>query len=191
MKFWDIVKTVGGAVVSNVGPGGAASVNAVNAFLPDDSKLSESATGDDVATAIQSLPADQRASVMNKELDVTMTEIKESHSTVRAMLEADTKTPHTTRPYIAKGSFHVIAFTIITVISVWAYGVFIKDTDIIKAVMDGWPFVLAVMGPLVVLLHAYFGVLKQEQKNKLDAANGVAQPSGIAGMLAGMFGGKK
>jgi len=48
--------------------------------------------------------------------------------------------------------------------------------------------VLAVMAPLVTLLYAYFGVLKSEHKNKLDAAAGSAPaPAGIAGILSAVL----
>ena len=186
-KLWDIVRTVGGAVISNVVPGGAAIVGAVNALLPADSQLPETATGKDVVTAIQSLPPEQRGAVMMKEFEVDITQIKESHSTVRAMLEADAATPHTTRPYIAKGSFHVVAFTIIAAVSIWSYGVSTQNAELVKAVMDGWPFILAVIAPLVILLHAYFGVLRQEQKNRLDAAGGSTTPSGIMGLVTSLI----
>jgi len=191
MNVWDIVKTVGTGAISALVPGGGAIIGAINAFLPDSSKLSSDATGQQAADAIQGLPASDRAAIMAKKFDVTITEIKESHSTVRAMLESDAKTPHTTRPYIAKGAFHVVAFTIISIVSVWIVSVYNEATETVKAIMDGWPFIVAVLAPLVTLLHAYFGVLKDEHKQKLDAANGVANPQGIAGMLAGMFGGKK
>jgi hypothetical protein len=39
------------------------------------------------------------------------------------------------------------------------------------------------VGPLVVLLHAYFGVLRKEQQNKLNAANGHAIVSGISSLF--------
>jgi len=124
---------------------------------------------------------------MDKEFDVELTQIKESNETLRVMLEADARSPHTTRPYIAKGSFHVVAFAVILVVSVWAYGVLISDDGIIKTVVEGWPWLLAVLGPLVALLYAYFGVIKQEHKNKLDAANGGSTPAGIAGILSSLI----
>ncbi len=188
MKLWDIVKTVGSAALQVALPGtGSLIVGAVNELLPEDKKLLAGATGDDVNNAIASLPPEQQASVMEKEFDVSITQIKESNSTVRVMLESDAKNPHSTRPYIAKGSFHVVAFVVIVTISVWAYGVFIRDDDLVKTVMGGWQFVLAVIGPLVTLLWAYFGVLKQEHKNKLDAANGSSTPAGIAGILSSII----
>lgn len=187
MKLWDIVKNIGSAVIANAVPGGGLLLGAINGFLPDDKKLPDNATGSDVQSAINQLPPEQQALIMEKEFDVDMTKIRESNQTVRAMLESDAKNPQSTRPYIAKGSFHVIAFSILVIISAWAYGVITGDDIIIKAVVDGWPFVLAAIGPLVVLLHAYFGVLKQEHKNKLDAANGSSTPAGLAGILSNLI----
>jgi hypothetical protein len=185
MKLWDIVKTVGSAALQVALPGtGSLIVGAVNEFLPQNKKLPAGATGDDIGAAISHLsPADQ-ALIMEKEFEVEITQIKESHSTVRAMLDSDAKNPHSTRPYIAKGSFHVVAFSIIAIVSVWACGVLSGDSAMTKAVVEGWPFILAAIGPLVTLLWAYFGILKQEHKNRLDAANGGSTPGGVSGILS-------
>ena len=188
MNLWDIVKTVGTGIISTMVPGGAAIVGAVNAFLPDDAKLPENATGQQAQDALASIPAEQRAQLMDKQFDIQITQIKEAYSSNRAMLEADAITPHTTRPYIAKHSFHVVAFVCITTVSLWSYGIIKADDTMVKTIVEGWPFLLAAIAPLVVLLHAYFGVLKQEQKNKLDAATGGGtQPTGIAGLISQVF----
>lgn len=184
MNLWAIAKSVGLGVVKNMVPGGAAIIDTINAVLPDDRKLSSDATGSEVMKAVDSLPPEQRAAVMEKQFDVDITQIKESNSTVRMMLEHDAKNPHSTRPYIAKQAFHVIAFAVITVVSLWAYGVGMQNKELVAAVMGGWEFVLAVIMPFVTLLWAYFGILKQEHKQKLDAANGQSTPTGIAGILS-------
>jgi hypothetical protein len=185
MKLWDIVRTVGSAALQVALPGtGSLIVGAVNEFLPQDKKLPAGATGDDIGAAIAHLPAADQALIMEKEFEVEITQIKETNSTLRAMLDSDAKNPHSTRPYIAKGSFHVVAFSIISVISVWSYGVILGDSAMVKEVVGGWPFVIAVIGPLVTLLWAYFGILKQEHKNKLDAANGGSTPAGVSGILS-------
>lgn len=184
MKLWDIVRSVGSGIIRNVVPGGGMIIDVVNELLPDDKKLAKDATGADIDTAVASLPPAEKARIMEKEFDVEITQIKESNETVRAMLESDAKTPHTTRPYIAKGSFLVVAFASIMTISIWAYGVIIQDKEIVKAIMEGWQFVLAVIGPLVTLLWAYFGVLKTEHKNKLNAASGLTEPSGLGGLIS-------
>jgi len=188
MNAWDIVKAVGSGVISSVVPGGGAILKIINSFLPDEKKLPYNATGNDVGAAIHALPPEAQASLMKKQFDVDITEIKESHSTVRTMLESDAKNPHSTRPYIAKGAFLVVAFSIIVIISLWAVSVFNNDVSTVKAVVDGWPFVLAVMTPFVTLLYAYFGVLKHEHKNRLIAAGGATPaPSGLAGILSAVL----
>jgi len=129
MKLWDIIKTVGTGVISTMVPGGPFLVGVINEMLPDDKKLPNDATGNQVVHALDGLPPADRTRIMEKEFDVDITTIKESHSTVRVMLEADAKNPQSTRPYIAKHSFHVVAFTIVVTISLWAYGIVKADTN--------------------------------------------------------------
>lgn len=187
MKLWDVVKSVGSSVIREVVPGGGILVDAVNEFLPDDQKLPNNATGKDVDQALASLPADQRARVMEKEFDVDITQIRQSNETVRAMLAADAGTKHTTRPYIAKHAFHVVAFAVIATVSAWWIGVVTSDETMVDAITNGWPFILSVIGPFVVLLRAYFGVLRDEDRNRMSAASGNSSPAGLAGALSGLL----
>lgn len=168
MKLLDILGKVGGAAVKAFVPGGGLIVDVVNEFLPDDKKLPADATGSDMKEAVDSLPPEQRAQLLGREFDVQI----EQHHTLQAMLQAEQSSQHTTRPRIALGSFQLVAFVSIVAISLWAYAVAIKDDELVAAVTDGWPFVAAVVGPFVTLLWAYFGVLKQEQRNRLNAVNG-------------------
>ncbi len=184
MDLLSIVKTVGAAAVRAVVPGGGLLIDAVNGLLPDDKKLPGDATGDQVRDAVSNLPPEQRAAVMDKEFDVDITQIKQGNETLRTMIAADATSQHTTRPKIALGSFRVVAFTILVVIGTWAYGVLSGNDKLVTAVMDGWPFILAAIGPLVTLLWAYFGVLKQEHRQRLNAVNGASTPAGIAGILS-------
>ena len=187
MKLFDIIRKVGGGIISTVVPGGGAILGVVNALLSPDKKLPANATGADVSVAVAGMTAMDRLKLEAKEFDVDIAQIKESHSTVRAMLEADNANPHSTRPRIALGAFYVIAITDILAVSMWAYGVGAGDDAMVKTVMEGWPFILAVNAPLVLLLQAYFGVLKTEHKNKLDAANGSSVPSGITGLISSLI----
>jgi len=168
MKLLDILGKVGGAVVKTMVPGGGLIVDVVNEFLPDDKKLPADATGSDMQAAVDSLPPDQRAQLLGREFDVQI----EQHHSLQAMLQAEQSSTHTTRPRIALGAFHLVAFVSIVAISLWAYAIAAGDEEMVTAVTDGWPFVAAVVGPFVTLLWAYFGVLKQEQRNRLNAANG-------------------
>lgn len=188
MNLWGIVKAVGtGALTAAIGPAAPLVIGAINAALPDEAKLPENATGAQAQDALATIPAPERAALMDKEFDVEIAQIKESHDTVRTMLEQDAANPQSTRPYIAKGSFHVVAFVSVMTVSLWGFGILKADTKMVETIVNGWPFLLAAIGPLVVLLHAYFGVLRQEQKQKLDAAGGMSQPSGIAGLLTGLL----
>lgn len=187
MKLLDIVKTVGSAVVRSAVPGGGLLLDAVNELLPDDKKLPGDATGEQVRSVVESLPPEQRAAIMGKEFDVDITQIRESNETVREMLRSDAANPHTTRPRIALGAFRVVAFAIIVTVGTWAYGVLAGNDTMVTAVVDGWPFVLAVIGPLVTLLWAYFGVLKQEHRQRMEAARGGSTPSGLAGIISAVI----
>lgn len=191
MNLWEIVKSVGATALNVALPGaGSAVLSVVNAVLGDDGKLPDDATGHDIDNALHKLPPEVRAKVMSKKFDVDITQIKESYSANKNMITEDAKSTHTTRPYIAKGSFQVVAFTIVTTVSTWTYGVIQENDSLVQTVMNGWPFILAVMGPLVILLHAYFGVLKQEHKNRLDAATGNKSTGVIGGILSKLIGGK-
>lgn len=189
MNLWDIVKTVGSGLVSTMVPGGALIVGAVNAMLPDDQKLPEHATGIQVQTAVASMSSEDQASIMIQQFDVKKTDIKERHASNRAMLEAEAISPHTTRPYIAKHAFHVIAIVVLVVVGFWGYGIYKSpEEDIVLQVTSGWPFILSVIGPFVILLHAYFGVLKQEQRQKLEAANGQLAPASLFTAIKALVG---
>lgn len=183
MKLLDIIKSVGAGIVREAVPGGGLIVDAVNALLPSEHKLPKGATGSDIAAQVSKLPPAEQAAVLSKEFDVDIAQIEESNATVRAMLEADYKTPHTTRPYIARGAFQVVAACSLAVIFTWCGGVWLDRPETVKAAQDGAQFMLFVLGPLVTLLWAYFGVLQQEQRNRLNAATGT--PAGGLGTLLG------
>lgn len=187
MKLMDVIKTVGSGAVRELVPGGGLLIEAVNAWLPDDKKLPGNATGQDIEGAVDSLPSDQRAQLLTKEFDVDLTRIRETNETLRTMLESDAKNPHTTRPRIALGAFRVVAFANVTMVSAWAYGVFTEKTAVLNAVTDGYGFVLSVIGPLVAMLLGYFGILRGEQRNRLNAASGNSTPSGVGGILSNII----
>lgn len=191
MNLWDVVKEVGGGIIENVVPGGKILMGVVNELLPDDKKLAAGATGDDVQAAINSLPAGDRARIMEKEIDVDLADIRESHSTLRTMLESDAANPQSTRPYIAKHAFHIIALTSIAIMLAWSYAVYTGDAVMVKQIQEGAIFVVALNGTLATLLLAYFGSIRKEHKQKMDAASGNPNTGGIAGLITGLIKGGK
>lgn len=178
MDLWDIAKSIGSGLLQTALPGvGTLIIKSINDELPKDKKLPVTATGDDALTAIKGLSPDRRADLMDKEFDVQITDIKETNETLRVMLDADATSTHTTRPKIAYQAFQVVASISLITIFLWAYAVGSSNDKMVKVVMDGWPFVVGIVSPFIILLHAYFGVLKQEHKNRLDAAGGLPTDS--------------
>lgn len=185
MKLSHILKTLGRGLIKEI-PGGGAILGLVNAYLDDDKKITEDATGNYLSSVIETLPDDQKVAILSKEFEVDITDIKERHDTLRTMLVQDAINPHSTRAYIAKQSFHVVGIVIIIMMSMWSYAVAIKDSEMVNAVMGGWQFVLALIGPLIYLLYAYFGILKKEHEQKLNTAAGVT-PVGVISKIIGAF----
>lgn len=186
MKLWDILKAVGSGIVREVVPGGGLLVDTVNGFLPDGQKLPKNASGDDVDTAIAKLPPEQQAGVLDKEFDVDIARIQEKHATVRAMLEHDANNPQSTRPQIALGSFWVVAFVTVVSVLAWVYGVITGQADIVQAVQEGWPLLLAGVAPLVTVLHRYFGAIRNEHRQRMAAATGQPQRPLLGELLAAL-----
>lgn len=188
MNLLDIAKTAGAAAFSLAVPGGAAILATVNALLPDEHKLPTAATGHDICATVSALSPEQKALVMSKEFDVELAQIKESNGTLRVMLQADAASTHTTRPYIAKGSFQLVAAVSLLVVSLWAFAVGSGNVEMVGQIMGGWEFVAAVLTPFVALLWAYFGILKQEHQNRLTGGNTPPGPAGVLGIISSALG---
>ena len=189
--FWDILKKVGTGIIANVVPGGAGMIELANTLLPDDKKLPADATGEQAQNAVMALPPEKRAEIMALEFEVELTEIKESHDTLRTMLTADATSTHTTRPAIARQAFAFSCwfngFAGGVVLLAYAYAVYKQNATLLTAIVDGWPFVLAVMGAVTgtaaIIVRAYFGVLTKEHEQKVGAATGNFKPSAVASIM--------
>lgn len=180
MKLLDIAKQAGAALFREAVPGGALILDGLNAFLPDDKKLGPNVTGDEM---LRDLPPE----VLAKQFDVQLELIRQAGETNRAMLHAEANSKQTTRPRIALGAFRVVAYVVMLVTSMWAVAVLRADENMLATVTEGWPFILAVLGPLVGWLNSYFGVLRDEHRNRLEAVTGVQKPKGLAKVLHGLL----
>lgn len=182
MDFKSILKTVGSGLISNLVPGGSAIVAGINAFLPDDKKLPDNATGEQAQSAISSLPPETQAQVLCKEHDVTIEEIRGFTDRFKAMADVD-KSGNTTRPEIAKMMAQVVCFTIIVVVSMYAYAIASHDTSMIKAINEGWPMLTAIIATPTALLRAYFAMRTKEKQQKYEAATGTSAPASLLTLL--------
>lgn len=183
MKLFSILSKVGTAVVKNVVPGGEMIIGAVNELLPDDKKLPTTASGDQISQALDTLPAAERLQLLEKQFDVREEQIRQENETLREFLRTEAASPHTTRPKIARRAFWVVTIVTLAIVAAWLFSVVTGDTKTVTAIMDGWPFVAALIGPFVVWLNQYFGILSRESRNRLNASIGQPSETGIAGLL--------
>lgn len=179
MNLGDILKTVGAGLIENFLPGGSA---IINAFLPDDKKLPVNATGEQAQSAIDELSPELRASVLEKEYDVTIEEIRGFTDRFKAMATVDA-TGNTTRPQIALMMAQVVCFTIVVTVSMWAYAVITKNDLMISTINDSWMLIGAIIATPTALLRSYFAMRTKEKQQKYEAATGVSAPVSLLARL--------
>ena len=194
MNLGKILAKVGMSVIKSVVPGAGIVIDAVNAFLPGDKKLPANATGQQATEAINSLPPDIQAQVLDKQLDVEIVEVQEYTKVITALADAD-KTGHSTRPKIADKMANVTIYAVTVAITVWG-GVMISvsisaddPVDALKHLVSSWPFIVGVLTGPLALLRAYFAMRSKEKKARYEIAkNPVPESSGgIVGMVKGLF----
>ena len=183
MNLLKILGTVGSAVVSTMVPGGAAIVAGVNAFLPDDKKLPESATGTEVQNAVSALPPEKQAEILAKEYDVEIAKI-ESWATIQGHLSKAEAAGASTRPEIAMMMAWLVVLQVTTICILMGASVAIVNNELLSTIKEFWPMLLASMGIPAGLLRAYFGMRTEEKKHRVHAATGVAP---IAGIISSLF----
>jgi len=162
MNLKSIISKIGASIVREAIPGGGLILDTVNAFLPDDKKLDSSATGNDIQSAVDSLPPEQRAQVLTKEYDVEIAEIQTHARTQEAMAKVDIARA-STRPQIAIMMAKVVAFAIVIVMSIWAVAVLRNNTETLKVLADSSVFILTILGTPTLLLRSYFGMRTKEK----------------------------
>jgi hypothetical protein len=189
MKLGGILKKVGGAVLSSVVPGGGLILDVVNELLPSDKKLNKSATGTDIQAAIDTLPPEQRNKLLEKELDVEITEIKEWSNVIESLAKADAS-GSSTRPQISLMMAKTVSFAIILFISVWVVAIFRNQEETLKQLHEAWPLMLTVLATPTALLRAYFGMRSNEKKSRYEMANGVQGKGNVITNIISAFRGK-
>ncbi|NQY62646.1 MAG: hypothetical protein HRT38_02795 [Alteromonadaceae bacterium] len=183
MNLLKILSKVGGAILTDLIPGGKEIVNVVNGFLPDEKKLPTTATGSDIQTVISTLPPNQKSTLLEKQFDVELAEI-EAHTNVTIALGDVDKTGSSTRPFVALLMAWVVAFAIVVLISMLAFAIKQSDSETIKAVGDSWPLVTAMLAIPSALLRAYFGMRTKEKQQKYQAVSNQQTPaSGLTSLL--------
>ena len=181
-KLFDAIKGPLLTAASSVIPGGPLILGAVNSMLPDDKKLPETATGSDIRNAVNQLTPDQRSSLMEKELEVEITEIKSWEKIQESLSKADAAGA-STRPYIALMMAWCIVIVAMIFSSVLAYSIAVDHYDTVETLNESWPLMLTVLGTPTALLRAYFGMRTKEKTARYSAASG--QPFGAVANMVG------
>ncbi|MDH5297858.1 MAG: hypothetical protein OEV91_02450 [Desulfobulbaceae bacterium] len=189
MNIANVLLKVGGAVVSSVVPGGAAIVEMVNAFLPDDKKLPATATGTQVQTAVDSLPPEQKEAVLLKEMDVQIEDIKGWTNIVESLATAD-GVGASTRPKIAMMMAWAVCATSGLFTLAWAWAIVSGDATTLMQLGNSYLLITALLATPTALLYAYFGMRKDEKLARYGAAMGQAPapPSGLTGLIKSFTG---
>lgn len=183
MKLGDILMRAGSAIFKSVIPGGGLIVDMVNGFLPDEKKIPNEATGEQISQAVSTLSPDLQAQILSEEIDVELAEISSWTRVQGSLAEAD-KVGASTRPQIALMMAKVVSFVIISFSTMWIVAIIQNHVDMIKVLTDSWMLVLAIIGTPIALLRAYFGMRSKEKKERYGAAMGQpTQPNLISSIL--------
>ncbi|MCH9735883.1 MAG: hypothetical protein K0U78_15245 [Actinomycetia bacterium] len=183
MKFKDVLKTVGAGLISSH-PVGAAVLGAVNMFLPDDKKLPEDSTGEQVKSTVDKLPPEQKASLMEKEIDLEIAREEGWTERYKAMCKYDGQS---TRPKIALMMAKVFCGVLLGFLIIIAYAVAQEGMAVLNQ-----PYLWTIFATLTAtpagLLGKYFGELRKEQANRLSVSNPISNKNPISNLFS-IFGG--
>lgn len=159
MNLSDILNTIKpfASVAAAFIPGGPQVLAAVNAFLPDDKKLPDTATGQDIQDTVDSLPPEQRLALLSKKIDLEIAQEEGWTDRYKAMCSADGQS---TRPQIALMLCRILSFEILA-FTVWC---FIYPDQMDNPVL--WTIFATLTSVPAGVLMKYFGDLRREQHSR-------------------------
>jgi len=173
MKLRDILRGAA-TIMGTLHPGIGAAIGLVNNFLPDDKKIPESSTGAEVQAAIATLTPGQQSSIMEREIDLKISQEEGWTERYKAMCQSDGQE---TRAKIANKMCNMLCaittlFCIIVAWQIHKYGMSnLSENSSIWMV-----FGILVSTPTTLLMN-YFGNLRNEQANRQTAISGQKMPS--------------
>lgn len=185
MNIGSVLRKVGGSILKNAVPGGGLLIDLVNGFLPEDKKLDTGATGEQALNAIEALPPEQKASLLEKELDVEIEEIRSWASIQDSLAKADA-VGASTRPRIAMMMAWVVVVLAVVFVVVWGNAVVTKDGATLTVLSNSWELMLTVLATPTALLRAYFGMRTSEKKARYQLAAGQS-PQSVLSSIKSMF----
>ena len=190
MKLKEILKTVGPSILSVAFPAAAPAIAAVNALITGE-PLPDDCTGDQLNNAISGLSPEIQAKMLDSEYEYKIELIKAQASAMNTANTAAGENYQKTRAFIAKWSFIVVGTVTVGITGAWIDAVMSGDKDVIAEIGTNWPMVVALLGPFFYFLNAYMGVLKEENRDRLNANNGKTATSSFAVGLSALMRQKK
>lgn len=178
MDVWKILKKVGNVALSTVVPGYSEVTKVINEFLPEDKHVTGASTGKEIEEAIKTLPPEQQAELLAKEIDVEIAEITEHTKVIAALAEVD-KAGASTRPRIAMILTYYVVFVGGLLMLILAGAVIFKQKDTLDLLYKYWPLALSLIGPAIALLERYFGKRTREKEARYAGAFGVPMKGGV------------
>lgn len=172
MKLKDFLVGAGTAVLSSMPPYGPVALAAINGLMPAGKGLDPMATADAALKAIGALPTDKQITLHELDLQHQSEMMSYRASAMNAANSSVNENYQKTRAYIAKQVFHILAFTVISVCSLLIISVLKGDFESLSAMGEITFTVGVVTGPLMLILQTYMGVLKSENRDRLNTSIG-------------------
>lgn len=182
MNFSDIFNAVKGplaSVAASLIPGGPLILGAVNALLPDDKKLPETATGQQIANAVESLTPEQRASLMEKRIDLQIAREEGATERYKAMAASDGQE---TRARIVNRAMTTLMAISAVFVAATAWVYVEQGAEAAFSVEMAGVFI-TVSGTFAYVIRAYFGDLRSEAKSRHQVVDAKPQPLGVLASL--------
>lgn len=182
MNFSDILKSVAGplaSVAASLIPGGPLILKVINEVLPDDKQLGSDATGQQIADAVESLPPEARASLMEKRIDLDIAVERGMTERYQAMAASDGQ--ETRARIVTKAMNALIGITAAFV----AATVYVYATSGAEVAFSGEMAAVfgVITGTFAYVVRAYFGDLRTEAKSRHQTVDDKAQPMGVIASL--------
>ena len=179
MKVLDVFKTIGATALSTH-PLGAAAIGIVNAFLPSDSKLPLTATGEQALQVVDQMSGTERASIEIANIQLDQVIVETDAQKYAAMCKSDGQ--ETRAKIVDKAMNALISISIIYILAV-AY-VYVTGGATLAFSVEMIGVFLSIVAPFGYVVRAYFGDLKSETKSRHNALNKMPEPvKGLAGLI--------
>ena len=160
-------------------PGGKLAIPVLNAFLPDDMKLSENSTATDAQAAIAKLPPEEQAKINIAEINLEVEQERGRTSRYQAMCSSDGQ--ETRAKLVNKAMNALIGLSCLFVAAI-CY-VYVTDGAEAAFSYELVAIFVAVSGTFAYVVRAYMGDLTTETKSRHKAIDDKPTENGLMSTL--------